>query len=98
MFRPALNILALLAVTTLTHTADATLTNVVTDWINATQVRVAATGVHNVPASRWYAQTALAIHNAVSQGGAPPPALAGETPGSHTQSCPMGQALGQAKN
>jgi hypothetical protein len=57
--------------------AEARLSNVVTDWINATQERVAVLGVHNVPASRWYAQTALAIHNAVAKGGASPQALAG---------------------
>ena len=67
----ALLMLALVAV------AEARLSNVVTDWIQAMQTRVAATGVHNVPASRWYAQTALAIHNAVAAGGAPPAALAG---------------------
>jgi hypothetical protein len=55
------------------------LTNVVTDWINATQARVTVLGVHNVPASRWYAQTALAIHNAVAAGGAPAQALAGRS-------------------
>lgn len=49
-----------------------------TDWVNATQARVAVLGVHNVPASRWYAQTALAIHNAVAAGGASPQALAGK--------------------
>lgn len=57
--------------------APTRLTNVVTDWINATQARVAVLGVHNVPASRWYAQTALAIHNALAAGGAPAQALAG---------------------
>ncbi len=66
---------------TLSSTVDARLTNVVTDWVNATQARVAALGVHNVPASRWYAQTALAIHNAVAAGGAPPQALAGAISG-----------------
>lgn len=57
--------------------APTRLNNVVTDWINATQARVAVLGVHNVPASRWYAQTALAIHNALAAGGAPAQALAG---------------------
>jgi plasmid replication initiation protein len=57
--------------------AHGKLSNAVTDWLAATQARVAATGVHNVPASRWYAQTALAIHNALAKGGAPPQALAG---------------------
>jgi hypothetical protein len=77
MMRPAL--IAILALTsTLTLSAEARLTNVVTDWVNATQARVAVLGVHNVPASRWYAHTALAIHNAVAAGGAPPKALAGK--------------------
>lgn len=65
----------------LATSADARLTNVVTDWVNATQARVAVLGVHNVPASRWYAQTALAIHNAIVAGGAPPQALAGKAAG-----------------
>jgi hypothetical protein len=74
-------LLALLGVLTLSPSpTEARLTNVVTDWVNATQARVAATGVHNVPASRWYAQTALAIHNAVAAGAgkAPAQALAGK--------------------
>jgi hypothetical protein len=65
----------------LATSAEARLTNVVTDWVNATQARVAVLGVHNVPASRWYAQTALAIHNAIVAGGAPPQALAGKAAG-----------------
>lgn len=69
--------MAFIALTFSANPAEARLNNVVTDWINATQARVAVLGVHNVPASRWYAQTALAIHNAVAAGGAPPQALAG---------------------
>lgn len=79
MSRPVLLLFALVCLVgaTLPSVTHARLTNVVTDWIAAAQQRVAALGVHNVPASRWYAQTALAIHNAVSAGGAPPQALAG---------------------
>lgn len=69
----------LLLVGVLSIGAEARLTNVVTDWINATQAQVAVLGVHNVPASRWYAETAVAIHNAVVKGGASPQALAGDT-------------------
>lgn len=73
----SLPLMMLVIFSALTWSAEAKLTNVVTEWINATQARVAVLGVHNVPASRWYAQTALAIHNAVAAGGAPPQALAG---------------------
>lgn len=75
--RPSIILLIALASLFVASPAEARLTNVVTDWLNATQASIAVLGVHNIPASRWYAQTALAIHNAVAAGGAPPQALAG---------------------
>ena len=69
--------MALLVVATVA-TTEARLTNVITDWINATQAAVTVTGSHNVPASRYYALVALSIHKSIAKGGAPPAALAGE--------------------
>jgi hypothetical protein len=65
---PGIMLLLLVASSLLASPAEARLDNVVTQWINVTQYVVATTGAHNVPASRWYALTAFAIHNAVVTG------------------------------
>ncbi|WIA08243.1 hypothetical protein OEZ85_007688 [Tetradesmus obliquus] len=57
-------------------TAEAKLSNVVTDWVNATQLNVATDGIPNQLAARYYALTGLAMHQAIAQGGAPANALA----------------------
>lgn len=50
-----------------TH-VNSRLTNVVTDWIEATQEVVTFVGAHEVTASRWYALLSTAIYNSVVTG------------------------------
>jgi hypothetical protein len=46
--------------------------------MNETEATVALLGVQGPIAGRYYAMMGLAMHEALSAGGAPPPALAGK--------------------
>lgn len=50
--------------------------NIVHQWVNETQAAVATLGIQGPLAAKYYAIVGVAMHEALSAGGAPPPALA----------------------